>query len=298
MHGFDYFVPNFITRVRGTRIVVIPDLISKVLHIPRVEFADYVGCPRLRTVSKDELMSLFCETPSSLGECQNTPCLGIVKGLSFLNMVMTFVLHPLSHYNSIAEPRARFLLSLLEGFTIDFPSHFILSVIDIYKDTMTHDKLIFPSTITRILHHASISYPESPHFSIMCTIDIVAVKWSKVQLRPKRPWTKMATPPASSTPSTSAPSSSAGGVTLKAIMAQLIRMDAHLDALSDELCQVNTRVGHIAQRQAAIGGFAASLSPSPQASEDENDDNGFSGDDADKDDGASSSGDEEMTTSQ
>ena len=34
-------------------------------------------------------------------------------------MVMTFVLHPLSHYNSITEPYARFLLSLLEGLIID-----------------------------------------------------------------------------------------------------------------------------------------------------------------------------------
>ena len=241
MHGFDYFVPNFITHVRSTCIVVTPNLISKVLHVSRVEFADYIGCSHLRIVSEDELMSLFCETPSSWGECQNTPCLGIVKGLRFLNMVMTFVLHPLSHYNSIAEPRARFLLSLLDGFTIDFPSHFILSVIDIYKDMTTHDKLIFPSTITQILHHASISYPESPHFSIMCTIDTVTIKWSKVQLRPKRPWTKTVTPAASSAPSTF----------------------ARLDTLSDELCQVNICVGRIAQRQATIGGFAASLSPSP-----------------------------------
>ena len=44
-----------------------------------------------------------------------------------MNMVMNFVLHPLSHYNSITEPRARFFLSLLEHLTIDFPSHFILS---------------------------------------------------------------------------------------------------------------------------------------------------------------------------
>ena len=69
---------------------------------------------------------------------------------------MTFVLHPLSHYNSITEPHARFLLSLLEHLTIDFPSHFILSLIDVYRDTATHDKLItathdkliFPSAIT------------------------------------------------------------------------------------------------------------------------------------------------------
>ena len=35
-------------------------------------------------------------------------------------MVMTFVLHLLSHYNSIIELRAQFLLSLFEGLTIDF----------------------------------------------------------------------------------------------------------------------------------------------------------------------------------
>ena len=74
--------------------------------------------------------------------------------------------------------------------------------------------------------------------------------------------------------------------------------DARLDTLSDELCQVNTRVSCIAWRQAIIGGFTVSSSPSPQASEDESDDDGFDGDDADEDDGASFLGDEEMTTSQ
>ena len=58
----------------------------------------------------------------------------------------------------------------------------------------------------------------------------------------------MAIPLASTAPSTSTPSSSAGGVTLEAIMAQLVRMDAHLDTLSDKLCQVNTCVGRIARR--------------------------------------------------
>ena len=46
-------------------------------------------------------------------------------------------------------------------------------------------------------------------------------------------------------------------------MAQLVRMDARLDAFSDELCQVNTRVSHITRRQAHMGGFATSPSPSP-----------------------------------
>ena len=68
-----------------------------------------------------------------------------------MNMVMTFVLHPLSHYNFITKPHAQFLLSLLEHLTIDFPSHFILSIIDVHLDSASRDKLIFPSAIMRIL---------------------------------------------------------------------------------------------------------------------------------------------------
>ena len=149
-------------------------------------------------------------------------------------MVMTFVLHPLSHYNSITKPHARFLLSLLEHLTIDFPSHFILSIIDVYRDMATRDKLIFPSAITRILRHFSIPFPVSNHFHVMCAIDVVPIKQSKAQLRSR--WSGTAISPASTTPSTSALSSSTGGVTLKDIMAQLVRMDARLDTLSDELC--------------------------------------------------------------
>ena len=55
-------------------------------------------------------------------------------------------------------------------------------------------------------------------------------------------------------------------------MAQLQRMDARLDSLTDEMCQVNTHVGCIARRQACLGGFAPSPSPSPKASADEDDD--------------------------
>ena len=82
---------------------------------------------------------------------------------------------------------------------------------------MTYDKLIFPFAIMWILRHFSVSYP-----------------------------TKTATLLVSSAPSTSTPSSSASGVTLKAVMAQLKCMNSRLDTLSDELCQVNTRVGRIA----------------------------------------------------
>ena len=68
-------------------------------------------------------------------------------------MVMTFVLHPLSHYNSVTKPRAHFLFSLIKDLTIDFPSHFILSLIDVYRDKATCDKLIFPLAIMWIVHY-------------------------------------------------------------------------------------------------------------------------------------------------
>ena len=122
---------SFITSVRGTRVVVTSELISDVLHVPRVSHPDYPRCPCLRIVSKDDLLSHFCETPSSWGDHQNTSCSGFAKGSRFLNIVMTFVLHPLSHYNSIIEPCAWFLLSLIKDLTIDFLSDFILSLMDV-----------------------------------------------------------------------------------------------------------------------------------------------------------------------
>ena len=100
-----------------------------------------------------------------------------------MNMVMTFSLHPLSHYDSITKPRTRFLLSLLEHLTIDFPSHFILSIIDVHLDSTSRDKLIFLSAIMRILRHFSVSFPSSDHFTIMCVIDYATVKHSEAQFR-------------------------------------------------------------------------------------------------------------------
>ena len=244
MHGFDYSVPLFVTRIQGMRIVVTPDIVSDVLHVPRVEHPDYPGSDRLRIMSKDELISAFCERPSNWGDRQFTYCTAFAKCPRFLNMVMTFVLHPLSHYNFITEPRARFLLSLLEHLTIDFPSHFILSIIDVYKDLVTRDKLIFPSAITRISRHFFVPFPMSNHFHVMSAIDAATVKRNETQLRSRR--SRSAAPPTPSTPSTSTPSSSTSNVTLKDIMAQLVNMDARLNTLSDELCQVNTRVGCIA----------------------------------------------------
>ena len=108
MHRIDLSVPLFFTRVRGTRIPVTPQLVADVLRVPRIEFLDYPSCEHLRTLSRDELMSSFYERLTAWDERIFTPCRPFAKGPRFMNMVMTFVLHPLSHFNSITEPYARF----------------------------------------------------------------------------------------------------------------------------------------------------------------------------------------------
>lgn len=132
MHGIDRSVPFFFTRIRGTCIPITLQLVVDVLQVPRIKFPNYPCYECLRTVSKDELIFTFYEHPTKWGECQFTSCRPFAKGPRFLNIVMTIVLHPLSHYNSIIEPRAQFLLSLLEYLTTYFPSHFILSIIDVH----------------------------------------------------------------------------------------------------------------------------------------------------------------------
>ena len=64
MHEFDFLEPHFIICVRGTCIAVTLQIVADVLRVPRVEFLDYLGCERLKTVSKDELKYAFCEHPS------------------------------------------------------------------------------------------------------------------------------------------------------------------------------------------------------------------------------------------
>ena len=157
-------------------------------------------------------MFAFCECPTTWGERLFTPYRPFAKGPRFMNMVMTFVLHPLSLYNSITEPRARFLLSLPEHFTIDFPSHFILSIIDL----ASRDKLIFPSAIMRILHHFSIPFPSSNHFTVMYAINYAPIKRSEAQFRLRQ--SDSVAPSSRSAPSASTPSSS-GDVSLRDVMA-------------------------------------------------------------------------------
>ena len=164
-------------------IPVTQHLVADVLHFPRIEFLDYPSCESLRTVSKDELISSFYERPIAWGKRLFTPCQLFAEGPRFMNMAMTFVLHPLSHYNSIIKPRAQFLLSLLEHLIVYFPSYFILSIMDVHLDSASRDKLIFPSAIMRILRHFSVPFPSSDHFSIMCAIDYATVKHSEAQFR-------------------------------------------------------------------------------------------------------------------
>ena len=116
----------------------------------------------------------------------NFSTIEFAKGRRILNMVMTFVLTPRFHYNTITEPRARFLISLMEGLSIDFPSHMIESIIDCYRDMATRDKLIFPSAIMCILTHTHVTTPPFPLFYLMGAISKDSIQRSAAQLATKR----------------------------------------------------------------------------------------------------------------
>ena len=80
-------------------------------------------------------------------------------------------------------------------------------------------------------------------------------------------------------------------------MAQLQRMDAHLDTLSTELYQVNVHVSRIARRQETMGGFALQATPSPPSFDsDSNDDDGDNDDTSKDDDDRDASSTDEMST--
>ena len=53
MHGINTSIPHFFSRVRDTRTVVTPDIVSKVLRVPRVAHPNYPGpteCVKRRTL--------------------------------------------------------------------------------------------------------------------------------------------------------------------------------------------------------------------------------------------------------
>jgi len=68
IHAINTSIPLFTMVFRGTCIVVTSELISEVPHIPRLAHPDYPSHPRLRSISRDELASLFCEKAMVWGE--------------------------------------------------------------------------------------------------------------------------------------------------------------------------------------------------------------------------------------
>ena len=114
----------------------------------------------------------------------------------------------------------------MEDLSIDFLSHMIVSMIDFNRDTTTHNKLIFPSTITRILTHMHVTIPPSLLFYVMGAISKESIQRSAVQLPAKQPCMEMmdATPTPRPSSSSALSSSSKADISLADIMNQLLHM--------------------------------------------------------------------------
>ena len=84
MHGFDYSIPLFVTRIRGTRIVVTLDIVSDVFHIPKVAYLDYLVVSALGLCPKMSLYLLFVSVPLIGVIISSLLVRPFLKGLSFL----------------------------------------------------------------------------------------------------------------------------------------------------------------------------------------------------------------------
>ena len=169
---------------------------------------------------------------------------------------------------------------------------------DCYQDSVTRDKLIFPSAITHILTHMHVTIPPSPLFHVMGVISKETIQKSVAQLAAK--WPRVETidaAPTSRSSSSSTPFSSfRADFSFANIMEQLQHIHAdfgsHLDHLSNEMCQMKTKISRICCHQSCLSGFA--LSPSREFAEDSS----SNGEDDDDVDGSGSSNDDEMMASQ
>lgn len=118
INGIVTFVPRFTTTFRGTCIIVTLELISEVLHVPMVDHPDYLGFPRLKALSRNELATCFYESPMSYEDRLNFDTYDLAKNPLILNMVMTFIFTLWSHYKTITKPRTQFPFSLPEDLSI------------------------------------------------------------------------------------------------------------------------------------------------------------------------------------
>ena len=145
-----------------------------------------------------------------------------------------------------------------------------------------------------------ISFPPSFLFYVMGAINKESIWKSAMQLVAKWPYVETTDATPTSRPSfSSTPSSSfRADVSLFDTMDQLQHMRANfgsrLNHLSNEMCQMNTKISRIARRQSCLGGFVPSPSPKPAKESS----SGGDDDDDDDADGSSSSSDDKMTTSQ
>ena len=140
-------------------------------------------------------------------------------------------------------------------------------MIDIFRDTATRDKLIFPLAITCILSHVHVTFPLSTPFYAMGAINKESIRRSDAYVAAKWPRVKFTS---TDVAPTSRPSfsfafpssySSRAEVFLIAIMDQFQLMCAdfgsHFDHLFDEMCQMNTSIGCTAHRQSRPRWFSS-----------------------------------------
>ena len=148
---FDFFFRNKIYHIS-------PDLVSTALQLLRVSEAGYPFAPTTDPTD-DTIMSYFSEKTMAWGSSSKCGSQSFTAKTRVFNLIMSFNILPLSHWNTLSKSRARFLYAFMKGVSIDLPSVICREMIEMHHCKDTSSLLNYPCLITRLFTYLKITLP-------------------------------------------------------------------------------------------------------------------------------------------
>ena len=148
---FDFFFRNKIYHIS-------PDVVSTALQLLRVSEAGYPFAPTTDPTD-DTIMSYFSEKTMAWGSSSKCGSQSFTAKTRVFNLIMSFNILPLSHWNTLSKSRARFLYAFMKGVSIDLPSVICREMIEMHHCKDTASLLNYPCLITRLFTYLKITLP-------------------------------------------------------------------------------------------------------------------------------------------
>uniref|UniRef100_A0A2N9ERH9 Putative plant transposon protein domain-containing protein n=1 Tax=Fagus sylvatica TaxID=28930 RepID=A0A2N9ERH9_FAGSY len=107
----------------------------------------------------DTIMSYFSEETIAWGSSSKCGSQSFTAKTRVFNLIMSFNILPLSHWNTLSKSRARFLYAFMKGVSIDLPSVICREMIEMHHCKDTASLLNYPCLITRLFTYLEITLP-------------------------------------------------------------------------------------------------------------------------------------------